>query len=248
MNPLPLILGVAAAATAVAVFSAAPSKRAPKAKAAPKGAPPVWTLVRGLPLPPKDAAAYTQAIADWKYGKTAQIRNAAGAVLQGYANAVASGFNKRRPLLPPDASPTADGYSRDRLAWLQLSDVTGGNYNGQITDEWGRHYTGVAVDAFGAALQAAGFALPFIPGIGPAAAAALATAIAIGQGKSLKDATLAGARAALPLPARIAFDAAVGVVVQGKPIDQATEDALTGAIPGGKNAFAKGKALAQKLL
>lgn len=62
-------------------------------------------------------------------------------------------------------------------------------------DEYGRFYKGVKGNPLGAVLAAAGVALPFVPGIGPAASAALAGLIALGQGKSLKDAALAAARA-----------------------------------------------------
>lgn len=119
-----------------------------------------------------------------------------------------------------------------------------------LTDEFGRPFEGWGKggSGFGAVLILAQAALPLIPGIGTAGGAALGAAIAIGQGKSLKEIGLASARGALPPGAQLAFDAGVGVA-QGKSVDDAAFDAALTALdakyPGSKAAFAKGKALAK---
>jgi len=107
-------------------------------------------------------------------------------------------------------------------------------------DEYGRPAKGVPSDQLGFMLQAAGFALPFIPGVGPAASAALAGAIALGQGKSLKDAALAAIRGALPLQAQVAFDLGIAVA-SGEPVDEAAKNALLEYVPGGKEAYNQAK-------
>lgn len=139
----------------------------------------------------------------------------------------------------PDARTLqVDGYSQ-RLWNYDL-----GGMGVFARDEYGRYYQGVSPDPLGTVLTAAGIVLPFVPGVGPAASAAIAAAVAIGKGESLHDATLKAARAALPAPAQVAFDMGVGVVYSGKPIDQAALDATLGKIPGGKQAYEKAVALA----
>lgn len=156
-------------------------------------------------------------------------------------------------LARPDADPHhADGFSRwtylvhswggdqpwvySGMGWRQgfdpkghgiPVDPTGGA--GVPLDEFGRSWTGVSGGPFGTLLKLAGFAVPFIPGVGPAASAALAAAVALGQGKSLKDAALAGARAAMPGGelGKLAFDAGVGVA-SGQGLDAAAERAFAG--------------------
>jgi len=113
-----------------------------------------------------------------------------------------------------------------------------------LTDEYGRAYEGWGYggDPFKTVLAIAQQVLPLIPGMGTAASASLAAAIALGQGKSLKDATLAAARASLPPGAQLAFDAGVGVA-SGQPIDQAAISALDKQYPGARAAYETGKAL-----
>jgi hypothetical protein len=108
-------------------------------------------------------------------------------------------------------------------------------------DNWGRYVAGVSGDPLGTMLTVAGVALPYVPGVGPAASAALAGAIALAKGKSLDDAALAAIRGALPGPAQLAFDVGVAVA-SGEPVDKASKDALLGTIPGGKDAYAEGMA------
>lgn len=154
----------------------------------------------------------------------------------------------------PDASPFADGYSRH--AWYFSFPPLGqdwkasDNFTGQQTrrDEFGRMVAGVSNDPLGVALQAAGLALPFVPGVGPAAAAALGFAIAYGKGESLEDAALAGARAAIPGGAagQMAFDLGVAVA-KGQKVDAAASQALLGTLgekyPEALAAYQAGKAL-----
>ena len=119
------------------------------------------------------------------------------------------------------------------------------------TDEWGNAYEGwgKGSDPFATVLLIVQTALPYIPGVGTGAAAALAGVIALGQGKSLDEAALAGARAALPAGAQLAFDLGVGVA-QGKPVDQALTDAALGELekkyPGSKAAYAQGQKMAKQ--
>ena len=54
--------------------------------------------------------------------------------------------------------------------------------------------------------------MSFIPGIGTAVSAGMASAAAIGRGESLKDIGLAAARGALPAPAQVAMDVAIGAL------------------------------------
>jgi hypothetical protein len=108
-------------------------------------------------------------------------------------------------------------------------------------DEYGRPWHGVSGNPLGVMLQAAQIALPFIPGVGPAASAALATAIAWAKGESLKDAALKAARAAVPggAAAQLAFDVGVAVAA-GKPVDAAAKNALLAQVPGGQAAYQMG--------
>lgn len=120
------------------------------------------------------------------------------------------------------------------------------------TDEWGNAYEGwgVSSDPLNTVLLITQTVLPYIPGVGSGAAAALAGVIALGQGKSLDEATLAAARAALPPGAQLAFDLGVGVVLEKKPVDQAVTDAALNQLdkqyPGSKAAYAQGKDLAKQ--
>jgi hypothetical protein len=88
--------------------------------------------------------------------------------------------------------------------------------------------------------------LPWIPGYGTAANAALQGAVALGKGKSLKDAGLAAARGALPPYGQIAFDMGVGIA-SGKSVDSSAKEAaltyLETKYPGARAAYNKGKAL-----
>lgn len=166
----------------------------------------------------------------------------------------------------PDADFSADGYSSKTFlvvsrpglgpwiysamgwekgfdpaaAWGVLVDATG--KAGSPIDEYGRPIHGISGNPLGTLLQVAGYALPFVPGVGPAASAALATAIAIGKGESLKDAALKGARAALPggSAAQMGFDLAVGLA-SGQSVDDAAVDALLAEVPGAKEGYQKAR-------
>lgn len=149
--------------------------------------------------------------------------------------------------LRPDASVYADGYS---FATYYVEDANGAWVPSDASrmyvmyvDEWGRRVSGQSGDPLGIALQAAGIALPFVPGVGPAASAALAMAIALGKGESLKDAAMKAARAALPggAAAQMAFDVGVAVA-SGELVDEAAKNALLDEIPGGKEAYEQGQA------
>lgn len=169
--------------------------------------------------------------------------------------------------LRPDAGPWADGYSRHRWEVAQATwsnGQTAGYYTpaeieaynkgrkwadqltpglkGGYVDEYGRVVPGYSQSPVGPLLQAAGIALPFIPGIGPAASAALAGLIALGQGKSLKDAALAAARAAIPggALAQAGFDAAVAVA-SGEPVDDAVVNSFLAQYPAAKAGYEQGK-------
>ena len=75
----------------------------------------------------------------------------------------------------------------------------------------------------------------FIPGIGTAVSAGMATAAAIGRGAGLKDIALAAAKGALPGGpiAAAAFDIAAGVLLQGKSLDSVALDFVKSKLPGG---------------
>lgn len=119
----------------------------------------------------------------------------------------------------------------------------------ETRDDYFRIVKGVSGGPLGSLLTAAGFVVPFIPGVGPAASAALAAAIALGQGKSLKDAAIAAARAAVPGGplGQMAFDAGVGLA-SGQSVDAVAEQALLATLaeksPEAAAAFQYGKALA----
>lgn len=86
--------------------------------------------------------------------------------------------------------------------------------------------------------------LPYIPGYGTAANAALQGAIALGKGQSLKDAAMAAARGALPPWGQVAFDLGVGIA-NGKPVDSAAKEAalnyLDSKYPSARQAYEEGK-------
>ncbi|MCC6215938.1 MAG: hypothetical protein IT376_13820 [Polyangiaceae bacterium] len=75
----------------------------------------------------------------------------------------------------------------------------------------------------------------FIPGVGSAVSAGMATAAALGRGASLKDAALAAVKNALPggPVAGAAFDVAVGLA-HGERIDEAALAAARSQVPGGE--------------
>lgn len=81
-----------------------------------------------------------------------------------------------------------------------------------------------------------------MPGVGTAASAALAFTIAIGEGKSLKDAVIAGARAAIPPQYQYAFDLGVGIA-SGQGVDEAAKQALFAKYPEAKAAYETGEKL-----
>lgn len=89
----------------------------------------------------------------------------------------------------------------------------------------------------------------FVPGLGQVSAG-IATAVSLGAGESMKDAALAGARAAIPGGplAKSAFDLGVGLA-KGKKLSDAALLAAREQIPGGptgKAAFDAGLLLARR--
>lgn len=90
----------------------------------------------------------------------------------------------------------------------------------------------------------------FIPGVGQAVSAGMASAAAVGRGESLKDIGLAATRGALPGPAQIAFDIAMGAV-KGHSLDAIALKELRDQLPAelgevGKGAFDAAVMLATK--
>lgn len=166
-------------------------------------------------------------------------------------------LNRTHPQKNYDAG---DQYSHQKF-WgpIQILGPIGepiGQYPGAAIpfDEYGRGYPGTygggsTFNVLGTLAQLAGMVLPFIPGIGTGASIALGFVVALGRGASVQDAAIAGARNALPPgPARMAFDAGVGVAIQGKPLEQAAQDALFQQYPQAKAAYNQGKQLAQEVL
>lgn len=148
-----------------------------------------------------------------------------------------------------DASPMPDKYSHASLLVFRLPNATGYQpvdklYGWYWSDEYGRPFEGwgVSTSPLSMALVIVQTVLPFIPGVGTAAAATLAACIVIAQGKSLKDAAIAAARASLPPAAQVAFDAGLGVA-NGQSLDEATKQALFNKVPGGQKAYEQGKAV-----
>lgn len=242
MNPIgAVVLAGVATLGVVALGSSSKPKRKAQSEA--------WRSVHGLPLPPGwSQAKYTAAIDKLPpYGEMPQE-------LKAVYDYMKARWAERQRLLPKDAKPYwQDGYATEHFLVAPYPYPMGGPFASAAAnvDQWGRpavaeHGMGGG-DPLGAVLTAAGYVLPFVPGIGPAAAATLATVIALGKGKSLQDAILTGVRAGLPLPARVAFDLGVGVVLQKKPIDQAAKQALIDQIPGGQKAYDLGVAQAKKL-
>jgi len=117
------------------------------------------------------------------------------------------------------------------------------NYYGQTPKS-----EGGGIDALGIIGMVGNYTLPYIPGYGTAANAALQATVALGQGKSLDEAALAAARGALPPYGQAAFDLGVGVVLQKKKPDQAIIDAaltqLETKYPGATAAYNKGRQMA----
>ena len=204
-----------------------------------QGGLPPWVSFRGVPLPPADAARYNAAGKAWIDGRTAKDREEARQTLVQFAPAILAGFEARKAV----AEGSADYYVREHVKWYRESDLTMANFNGQVTDQFGVYFEGTPSNLFATFGAVAGYALPYVPGIGSGAAFALGAALAIAQGKSAKDAALAGARMATPMPARIAFDAGVAVA-SGQSIDTATKGALMKQIPGGSEAFERGRVAA----
>lgn len=206
----------------------------------------------GRPLfsgPPfKDADRY-QAIVDfWKAGKVMRGGrpwwsptgtpthfygpSEARSDLEAYQSKFAAGFAGRRKTLPASASFMADFYGTERVDNYAASSLGG---NPDQTDEYGRHFAGKSSSLVDTALAIGSLVAPFIPGWGPA----LAAAIALAQGKSLDDAALAAIKSYIPggPMAGIAFDFGVAVAM-GTPVDKAAVDAAVKATPEGALAYA----------
>lgn len=158
-------------------------------------------------------------------------------VLWSQAQAV---FNERRKMLPKDAYGTQDSYTKEK--YILPSVLPNGQPSFGSVDEFGRPPAGLPQNFGATLLQVTAQVAPLIPGIGTAAGAALAYAIAIGQGKSQRDALIAAARAALPVQYRLAFDLGVGIA-SGQSVTEAAKQALFAKYPGSEQAYAKGKSL-----
>lgn len=139
----------------------------------------------------------------------------------------------RRATLPSDAYGSQDKYSKEQYP----------KGDGFMLDEYGRHPAGIPGNALETLAGVAQMALPYIPGIGTAAAAGLGAAIALGQGKSLQDAALAAGYYAVPPHLRFAYAAGVGVA-SGQSIESVAISAADAQYPGARQAYEKGKALA----
>lgn len=133
--------------------------------------------------------------------------------------------------------------------WAIMPDA--GGYRLNSYNRYGYVPRGIGVSVFSTALAVTSLALPLVPGIGPAANAALQGAIALAQGKSLKDAAMIATRSSLPPWGQVAFDLGVGMA-EGAPVDQAALNAGLGQLeqryPGAKLAYAEGKHLAEEYL
>jgi hypothetical protein len=87
-----------------------------------------------------------------------------------------------------------------------------------------------------------------VPGVGTGIAAGLAASVALAQGKSITDAVIEGARAAVPggALAQAGFDVGVNLIVKGKSLDKAALLAARNQLSeAGKKAFDVGIALTQ---
>lgn len=149
-------------------------------------------------------------------------------------------FYERRKMLPKDAYGTQDSYTKEK--YILPSVLPNGQPSFGSVDEFGRPPAGLPQNFGATLLQVTAQVAPLIPGIGTAAGTALAYAIAIGQGKSQRDALIAAARAALPVQYRLAFDLGVGIA-SGQSVTEAAKQALFAKYPGSKQAYAKGKSL-----
>lgn len=155
------------------------------------------------------------------------------------AQALWMGGNKHLiATLPPDASPVCrDQYSKEfhNIPTEQGTPIQ--------TDEYGRSACGIGANPINGLLGVAQLALPYIPGVGTAAAAGLGFAVAIGQGKSLRDAGLAAGYYAVPAHLRWAYSAGVAIA-SGESIDQAALTAAEHEYPGARAVYEQGKAMA----
>lgn len=216
MNPL-VIAGVGAAALLLIASGGSSGKKAPA------NAPRVQRNAMGFYIP-----------IDERHTQWLNVHGNPGA-----QNLTGSGGGQHlRALLPPDASPNCrDKYSKEHynVATAQGSPIQ--------TDEYGRGACGVGADFFKTFTGVAQLTLPYIPGVGTVAAAGLGAAIALGQGKSLKDAALAAGYYAIPAHLRFAYSAGVAVA-NGEPIDQAAMSAAESQYPGALAAYQTGKELA----
>lgn len=147
----------------------------------------------------------------------------------------------RRGMLPPDAQPVQDKYSKELHTHKYYSD-TFGTWQQETVDEYGRSAGGKGSNPLAALAGIAQLALPYIPGIGTAGAAGLAAAMALGQGRSLKDAALASARATVPAHLQFAYDIGVGVA-SGESIDSSALAAAEKQYPGATQYYNLGKEL-----
>lgn len=146
-----------------------------------------------------------------------------------------------------DADWAADSYST--RTWLVIDQPPTGAWSyddptgrtGKPIDEYGRPWHGQTANPLAPILKAAQIALPFVPGVGPAASAALAASIAVARGRSIKDAALSAARNAVPGGAagQLAFDVGVAVA-SGERVDAAAATALLARVPSADAAFELG--------
>jgi hypothetical protein len=243
MAPLLLIL-LAGGALFVLAGERSPSTTKTRASFIPKPKP--FTIPKGLPLNSAESMLYTLALKSLYGGpdrnpvQNVNQANPTGpvAILEKLNPKLAAGFKQRWTDTPP---PHFDDKS-DLCAFGPRLDVYRSGIGLIQVDAWGREPCGIPGDPFGALVTAAGFVLPYVPGLGIPASAALAAAVALGKGKSLKEAALAAARSALPPYLQVGFDLGVAVA-SGEPLDKAAVDAALAYVPGARDAYDKGKAV-----
>lgn len=149
-------------------------------------------------------------------------------------------FLERQYQLPPDAHGTQDKYTKEK--YMLPSGMTFPWPSFGSIDEFGRAPEGLPSNFGATVLKIGQQVAPLIPGFGPAASAALAYAIAIGQGKSQQDAFIAAARAAVPIQYQLAFDMGVGVA-SGESVPEAAKQALLSKYPGSEKYYEQGKSM-----
>lgn len=208
-----------------------------KSTSTPRAAEP-FRNIRGFPQ--GGWSKFKTELADYQSNPKNYNFYAPGGRFYDYWQAVKHEFTQRAALLPANQSGVQDAYTKERY---QLPSQIGGVPTFGSIDEFGRAPGGLPSNFGASVLSIAQTVAPLIPGYGQAASAALAYAIAIGQGKSQQDALLAAGRAAIPFQYRYAFDMAVGIA-DGQSVPEAAKNALLTKYPEARKAFEKGKELA----